>query len=54
MARRQEARLLAQSSHLLRQLHWDREAKDRIDAAFELLRVTKDHPPWRMLSSAEG
>ena len=44
MARRQEARLLAQSSYLLRQLHRDREAKDRIDAAFELLRVTKDYP----------
>jgi tetratricopeptide (TPR) repeat protein len=44
MARRQEARLLAQSSYLLRQLHRNREAKDRIDAAFELLRVTKDYP----------
>jgi tetratricopeptide (TPR) repeat protein len=44
MARRQEARLLAQSSYLLRQLHRYREAKDRIDTAFELLRVTKDYP----------
>jgi tetratricopeptide (TPR) repeat protein len=43
-ARRQEARLLAQSSYPLRSLRRYREAKDRIDAAFELLRATKDYP----------
>ena len=43
-ARRDGARLLAQSSYPLRRLHRDGEAKDRIDAAFELLRTTKDYP----------
>jgi tetratricopeptide (TPR) repeat protein len=43
-ARRQEARLLAQSSYPLRSLRRYREAKDRIDAAFELLRAIKDYP----------
>ncbi len=43
-ARREEARLLARSSYPLRSLHREREAKARIDAAFELIRGTKDYP----------
>jgi tetratricopeptide (TPR) repeat protein len=37
-ARRQEARVLAHSSYPLRTLHRNAEAKQRIDAAFDLLR----------------
>jgi hypothetical protein len=37
-ARRQEARILAHSSYPLRSLHRTAEAKQRIDAAFDLLR----------------
>jgi hypothetical protein len=47
-ARREEARLLVESSYPLRRLHRDREAKDRIDQAFVLLRATKDYPAPRV------
>jgi serine/threonine protein kinase len=43
-ARRGEAGLLAGSSYALRGLHRPGEAKNRIDAAFQLLRETKDYP----------
>jgi tetratricopeptide (TPR) repeat protein len=44
LARRREAKLLAQSSYALRLLHQAREAGDRIDAAFRLLQATRDYP----------
>ncbi len=53
-ARRQEARLLAESSYPLRLLHRDREAKERIDAAFDLLRTTKDYPASRVELGGEA
>ena len=43
-ARRQEAALLAASSYAARRLHREGDARDRIDAAFRLLRDTKDYP----------
>jgi hypothetical protein len=43
-ARRQEASLLAASSYSARRLHREGDARDRIDAAFRLLRDTKDYP----------
>jgi tetratricopeptide (TPR) repeat protein len=46
--RREEARLLAYSSYVLRRVHRGVEAKDRIDAAFRLLRQTKDYPADRI------
>jgi serine/threonine protein kinase len=47
-ARRDEARMLAGSSYALRRLNRIREAKDRIDSAFRLLRETKDYPAERI------
>jgi tetratricopeptide (TPR) repeat protein len=43
-ARRQEASLLAASSYAARRLHRERDARDRIEAAFRLLRETRDFP----------
>lgn len=43
-ARRQEASLLAASSYPARWLHREGDARDRIEAAFRLLRDTKDYP----------
>jgi tetratricopeptide (TPR) repeat protein/predicted Ser/Thr protein kinase len=43
-ARREEALLLAHSSYVLRALHRAREAGERVDAALELLRATRDYP----------
>lgn len=43
-ARRQEASLLAASSYAARSLHRAADARARIDAAFRLLRDTKDYP----------
>jgi tetratricopeptide (TPR) repeat protein len=43
-ARRQEAVLLANSAYPLRSLHRNQEARERIDAAIELLRAIKDYP----------
>jgi hypothetical protein len=43
-ARRQEASLLAASSYAARWLHRQADARARIDAAFRLLRDTKDYP----------
>jgi tetratricopeptide (TPR) repeat protein/predicted Ser/Thr protein kinase len=42
--RRDEARLLALSSYMLRSLRRPQEARERINAALELLRATKDYP----------
>jgi hypothetical protein len=46
-ARNDEARLLAGSTFALRRLHRTREAGDRIDTAFRLLRDTKLYPAGR-------
>jgi tetratricopeptide (TPR) repeat protein len=43
-ARRQQALVLANSSYALRSLHRSAEARVRIDAAFEILKSTKDYP----------
>lgn len=43
-ARRREASLLAASSYAARRLHRESDARDRIEAAFRLLRDTKDYP----------
>ena len=43
-ARRLEASLLAASSYAARWLHREGDARARIDAAFRLLRDTKDYP----------
>jgi tetratricopeptide (TPR) repeat protein len=47
-ARRREAQALAESSYPLRSLHRVAESKQRIDAAFALLRETKDYPAQRI------
>jgi serine/threonine protein kinase/tetratricopeptide (TPR) repeat protein len=47
-ARRREAQVLADSAYSLRRLNRIGEAKDRIDAAFRLLRETKDYPADRI------
>ena len=43
-ARRAEALLIAGSSYPARWIHREKDAKDRIDAAFRLLKETKDYP----------
>jgi tetratricopeptide (TPR) repeat protein len=48
-ARRAEARLLALSSYVLQKLSRVNEAKQRIEAAFKLLRETKDYPADRIV-----
>lgn len=47
-ARRDEANVLAESSYVLRALHRDTEAKQRIDTALDILRATKDYPTPRL------
>jgi serine/threonine protein kinase len=47
-ARRREAEALAESSYPLRVLHRFPEARARIDAAFTVLRQTKDYPAQRL------
>jgi tetratricopeptide (TPR) repeat protein len=47
-ARRARAAALANSSYALRRLHRTSEAKQRIDAAFAILRDTKDYPADRI------
>ncbi|HEY7291729.1 MAG TPA: serine/threonine-protein kinase [Vicinamibacterales bacterium] len=42
--RREEARLLARSSYPLRSLNRAREARERIDASFDLLKTVGDYP----------
>ena len=43
-ARREEAFLLASSSYAARRIHRENDARERIDAAFQLLNETKDYP----------
>jgi tetratricopeptide (TPR) repeat protein len=52
-ARRAEAGLLCGSSYALRRLHRVNEAKQRIDAAFRLLRDTGDYPADRIDTDSE-
>jgi tetratricopeptide (TPR) repeat protein len=47
-ARRDRAELLANSSYPLRRLHRVSEAKERIGAAFAILKDTKDYPAERI------
>ena len=47
-ARRDRAVLLAKSSYPLRRLHRPSDAKARIDAAFAVLKETKDYPAERI------
>jgi len=53
-ARRQEASLLAASSYAARWLHRVGDARDRIDAAFRLLRDTKDYPAEMIKPGSEA
>jgi hypothetical protein len=52
--RRQEASLLAASSYAARWLHREGDARDRIDAAFRLLRETKDYPAEKIQPGSEA
>ena len=52
-AKRELVRLLAGSSYPLRDLNRNAEARKRIDAAFELLRQTKDYPADRIEPGGE-
>jgi serine/threonine protein kinase len=53
-ARRTEALLLAGSSYAARWIHHDKDAKDRIDAAFRRLNETKDYPAESISASSEA
>ena len=53
-ARRQEALLLAGSSYAARWLHREGDARERIDAAFRLLRETKDYPAKTIMPGSEA
>jgi len=53
-ARRNEACLLASSSYAARRIHHEKEAKDRIEAAFRLLRETKDYPSEKIRPGSEA
>jgi tRNA A-37 threonylcarbamoyl transferase component Bud32 len=53
-ARRIEALLLAGSSYAARAIHRDGDAKERIDAAFRLLRETGDYPNVAFQSGSEA
>src|SRR5579872_3603029 len=52
--RRQEASLLAASSYAARWLHREGDARDRIEAAFRLLRATKDYPAEKIQPGSEA
>ncbi len=52
-ARRREAQMLAESSYALRSMGRVPEARRRIDAAFVLLRETKDYPAARINPDGE-
>jgi len=54
MARRKEACLLASSSYAARRIHHEKDAKARIDAAFGLLRKTKDYPAETIKPGSEA
>ncbi len=53
-ARRDQAKLLASSSHALTSLRRPAEAKQRIDAAFAILRETKDYPAEQVKLDSEA
>jgi serine/threonine protein kinase len=53
-ARRAETLLLAGSSYAARWMHREKDAKDRIDAAFRLLSETKDYPAERISAGSEA
>jgi serine/threonine protein kinase len=53
-ARRVETLLLAGSSYAARWIHHEKDAKDRIDAAFRLLNETKDYPAETITAGGEA
>jgi serine/threonine-protein kinase len=53
-ARRLEASLLANSSYTARWTHHEKDARERIDAAFRLLRETKDYPAESIKPGSEA
>lgn len=53
-ARRLETLLLAGSSYAARWIHREKDAKDRIDAAFRLLSETKDYPAGSIRAGSEA
>ena len=53
-ARRAEAVLLAASSYAARWIHRESDARNRIDAAFRLLRDTKDYPAETIKPASES
>ena len=53
-ARRVETLLLSGSSYAARSLHHEKNAKDRIDAAFRLLNETKDYPAESIRAGSEA
>src|SRR5580658_10396693 len=53
-ARRVETLLLAGSSYAARWIHHEKDAKDRIDAAFRLLNETKDYPAGSINAGSEA
>ncbi len=53
-ARRTEALLLAGSSYASRWMHREKDARDRIDAAFRLLNETKDYPAETITAGSEA
>jgi len=52
--RREEAKLLASSSYVLRALHRESDGKERVDEAFELLRKTGDYPAAKIELASEA
>jgi hypothetical protein len=52
-ARRVETLLLAGSSYAARWIHHEKDARDRIDAAFRLLNETKDYPAETITAGSE-
>jgi len=53
-ARRVESLLLAGSSYAARWIHREKDARDRIDAAFRLLNETKDYPAESISAGSEA
>jgi tetratricopeptide (TPR) repeat protein len=53
-ARRAEAVLLAGSSYAARWIHQEKDARQRIDAAFRLLKDTKDYPAESIRAGSEA
>jgi tetratricopeptide (TPR) repeat protein len=53
-ARRTEALLLAGSSYALRSIHREKDARERIDVAFGLLKETKEYPSETIAAGREA